>query len=434
MPTGKKKAPLGARPAGHDYASEIAARLAGAPCLFHSVPNTKAGGKALLTSSSQNVERRPYAVVEGVAILEITGYLCNEAYWWDETQYSDVQDELAMAIADAEVKGILLRVDSYGGETDGAFEAADAILAARKEKPVWAVADVNAYSAAYLLASQAQRVFAAPKSGGVGSIGVYMLHMDYSKMLDEAGIKPTFIKAGDGKTAGNPYEPLSTEAKARFQAEIDRLYAEFTAAVSRGRKMSVDAIKTLGAWLYQADAAQSSGLADKLGTFEDAWAALATKVQEPGNSLLPGSASVSAPAGNPTAAAAGAPKTEGDTMEPKTPSAAEPGKDPAAPPPAPTQADVDRQVTEARAAGFGDAQEVAALCAIAGKPLMALDFISKKTSAADVRTALLAAANEGDEITNKRPEGKPGAGAEGDLGAAIVASCKKFSAQAQKGA
>lgn len=122
-------------------------------------------------------------------------------------------------------------------------------------------------------------------------------------------------------------------------------------------------------------------------------------------------------------------------MEPTKPSAAEPGKDPVAPPlAAPTQADVDTRVNEARAAGFGDAQEIATLCAIAGQPLMALDFISKKTSAADVRTALLAAANAGDEISNKQPEGKAKPGAEGDLGAAIVASCKKFGAHAQKGA
>src|ERR1700741_5037074 len=75
-------------------------------------------------------------------------------------------------------------------------------------------------------------------SGITGSIGVYMLHEDVSKMLDALGVKETFIYAGDYKTEGNPYEPLGEDAKAALQARVDESYDMFITDVAKGRGVS----------------------------------------------------------------------------------------------------------------------------------------------------------------------------------------------------
>ncbi len=140
--------------------------------------------------------------------------------------------------ADPEIGQIILNIDSPGGTVTGVPEAADAIFAARKVKPVIAIVNPLAASAAYWLASQATEIIAVP-SAEVGSIGVWMLHMDHSGMFNEIGINPTFIFAGEFKIEGNPFEPLSEAAAENLQGEVDQINRDFIKAVARGRDVSV---------------------------------------------------------------------------------------------------------------------------------------------------------------------------------------------------
>ena len=226
-------------------------------------------------ADSAYTKREPYHIVDGIAVIDVCGLLVNDAGYWGEgyyfSSYERIQGEIIGAIAADEVKGILLRVDSPGGETTNAFETANLIYEAAKIKPVWAVASMNAYSAAYLIASAATAIFAPEVSGGLGSIGVYMIHMDYSSALEKMGIKATFIQAGEGKTDGNAYEPISEAAMAEFQSEVTRLYDEFVAAVSRGRGIDSKTITDqIGARTYHgAKALLENGLADEIGSFEE---------------------------------------------------------------------------------------------------------------------------------------------------------------------
>ena len=104
-----------------------------------------------------------------VAVVQVVGTLANRVSWMDAmsgmTSYETLAEEIDRLAADPAVDGILLEVDSFGGEAAGVFDVADRIAKARAAKPVYAVANQYALSAGYALLSQADRVF-VPQSGG----------------------------------------------------------------------------------------------------------------------------------------------------------------------------------------------------------------------------------------------------------------------------
>lgn len=224
-------------------------------------------------------EPKPYEIRDGVAIVDISGPLMADSWWYQD--YADVIASVRAASEDSSVSGILLRINSPGGETDRAFETAAEIEAIGKKKPIWCVADVSAYSAGYLLACCAEKIYAAPVSGGVGSIGVYCAHWDYSEYLKQAGIKVTLIGDPEGKTSGNPYEPLDEAAENKLRGEIERLSGEFFSFVARRRKMTMEEVKALNADLFHgAPSALRVKLADQAGTFESALSDMIAAMRE----------------------------------------------------------------------------------------------------------------------------------------------------------
>lgn len=174
------------------------------------------------------------------------------------------------AIADDTVSGIVLDIDSPGGSVFGTQELADTILEAKAQKPIYAVANSLAASAAYWVGSQATKMFVTP-GGAVGSIGVYMAHEDVSKALESLGVKVTEITSGKYKAEGSPYEPLSTDAKAYMQGMCDAYYASFTKAVAKGRGVPIGQVRDgmgQGRVLVAGDA-QAAGMVDGVATFND---------------------------------------------------------------------------------------------------------------------------------------------------------------------
>ncbi|QGF21039.1 prohead protease [Pectobacterium phage MA12] len=210
---------------------------------------------------------KPFYFSSGMAIIPVSGSLINRfggSYGWI-TGYSFIQRQLNLALGDPDVKGIIFDVNSYGGEAAGCFELADLIFEARSIKPSMAVVDSNCYSAAYAIASAAGRVVVTP-SGGAGSIGVVAMHVDYSKMMEDWGLKVTFIHAGAHKVDGNPYEELSKEVQADVQASVNKSYDMFVNAVARNRDLTTEAVKATEARVYRADEALSLGLIDAVAT------------------------------------------------------------------------------------------------------------------------------------------------------------------------
>jgi signal peptide peptidase SppA len=146
------------------------------------------------------------------------------------------------AVNGGDVDAILLCVDSPGGSTELVAETAAIIREARGTKPIVAIANTCAASAAYWIACQADELVVTP-SGRVGSIGVFAAHTDISVMQEMDGIKTTLVSAGKFKTEGNPFEPLSDEARAAIQTRVDEAYAMFVADVAAGRGVSQDAVR-----------------------------------------------------------------------------------------------------------------------------------------------------------------------------------------------
>lgn len=212
-------------------------------------------------------QRKPFAFAQGVAIIPVHGTLINRfAYSWGYvTGYNFIRQQTSLAGQDPDVKAIIFDINSYGGEAAGCFECAADIKSLANGKPTMSSVDSNAYSGGYAIASGTDRISVTP-SGGVGSIGVVVTHVSYEKMLDEAGIKVTFIHAGEHKVDGNPYEDLSASVRADIQKNVDATYAQFVSLVYSGRKkkMTEKAIRDTEARTYRAEDALSLGLIDAI--------------------------------------------------------------------------------------------------------------------------------------------------------------------------
>lgn len=185
------------------------------------------------------------------------------------------REQFRMAMADGNVSAIVLDIDSPGGVIDLVQETAAEILGARGQKPITAVANTTCASAAYWIASAADTIVATP-SAQVGSIGVFTMHEDYSQMESAMGITTTLISAGQFKTEGNPYEPLSKAAQGALQAEVNDIYGMFTGQVAAGRGVSQKAVQAgygQGRCLLAANAVKV-GMVDRVETLEQTVARL----------------------------------------------------------------------------------------------------------------------------------------------------------------
>lgn len=181
------------------------------------------------------------------------------------------------AVADAEVQAIVLSIDSPGGSVFGVEELSQKIYRARGVKPIVAVADSMAASAAYQVASQAHELVVTP-SGMVGSIGVVMSHTDVSKSEEANGVKTTLIAIPAGKVEGHPYAPLDEEALKNKLAMIQPMYDLFVKAVARGRGVTASAVKDgygQGRVVAAAPALQA-GMADRIESLSDVIARLSS--------------------------------------------------------------------------------------------------------------------------------------------------------------
>lgn len=227
-------------------------------------------------------QMRPYSVKAGILTIPVEGALIKGfpyTFYGLLTGYEYVQRAFDRGMDDPEVKGIVLKIDSPGGEVAGNFDLVDRMFARRDEKPVAAIASEHAYSAAYSIASVATEIYVA-RTGGVGSIGVVTSHVDVSRMMEKEGYKVTFIYAGDHKVDGNPYEALAPEVKARIQARVDYLYNVFVSTVARNRGVSEQSVRDTQALTYSAEEAVEKGLADKVASFDAAVDDFATSLDQ----------------------------------------------------------------------------------------------------------------------------------------------------------
>lgn len=188
------------------------------------------------------------------------------------------QRAFSESAADPTLAGMVINIDSPGGWIDLVPETAAMIRKARRaDRPIVAVANTLAASAAYWIASAADELVVTP-SGEVGSIGVYVLHEDVSKALEAEGINMQFISEGPRKVEINPFGALTPEASAALQARVRYSYDLFVADIAKGRKVSETVVRADpeksekhfgGGRVYGAKEAVRLGMADRIATLDE---------------------------------------------------------------------------------------------------------------------------------------------------------------------
>lgn len=241
--------------------------------VYHTEKATLPAHASILTGGLAESLRQhgdaPFPVVDGIAVIEISGVLIHRGGWIGEssgqTSYEGVAAQVEAAAGDPSVRGVALEIDSFGGEVAGVFDLADRIRALRRDKPVWAFVAEHAFSAGYALASQADRIL-LPRTGALGSIGVVVMHADLSGKLDQEGVQVTLIHSGQHKVDGNPYAPLPDNVRGDIQREIDVLRFLFAETVAAGRagRLSQEAALATEAATYRGADAVAAGLADEV--------------------------------------------------------------------------------------------------------------------------------------------------------------------------
>ena len=410
----------------------LASRLFGTPLLIHrpkldvilSVVGQRIGmaDAPAMPAMDMAMYQRPPATAapEGIAVIPVHGSLVKRSLGMEAasglTSYGEIAAMLDAALADPQVSGILLDIDSPGGEASGSFELARRVREVSALKPVWAVANDAAYSAAYAIAASAQRLLVT-ETGGVGSIGVIALHVDQSVKDAKDGYRFTAITAGAHKNDYSPHEPLSDAAKTELQGEVDRLYSIFTDHVAAMRGMDLDAVRATEAGLYFGTNAVAQGLADGVQTLDATLSQFHQFLNARNHSPSQVRGVIRAEAALPNKELS-MPDTQDTPQNPvvDTIDIAEAEK---------LVAQVSREVTQA-------AQAIAEVCLLAGCPERAAEFIAAGKSQTEVRRVLIdarAAQSDAADIRSTitvdagtqnldRPEASP-----------IVAAVKKLTAK-----
>lgn len=224
-----------------------------------------------------------YAISDaGVAVLPVHGTLVQRAGGLDAlsglTGYNQVSRRLQAAMEDPEVRGVLLEIDSPGGEAAGVWDLAAQI--ADSAKPVFAHANEMAFSAAYAIAAAADELH-VPAAGMVGSVGVIMMHVDQSQLDAKRGLVYTPIFAGKRKADFSGHAPLTARARETAQAQVDRLYQIFVDQVARDRGIDAAVVRNTEAALLTPGQAIDLGMADRQSSFGESLAALTDQVSAP---------------------------------------------------------------------------------------------------------------------------------------------------------
>jgi len=345
-------------------------------------------------------------VVDGIAIIPITGTLTHNLGSLRPvsgmTGYDGILTQFDDAIAQPGVEGVLFWVDSPGGEVSGCFDLSDYIFSMRSVKPIWAVADEMAASAAYAISSAASRII-APRTAQVGSIGVLTAHVDRSQELKQAGRKVTLIYRAAHKVDGNPYGPLPADVKAEVQAEINELYNLFVSTVARNRGLSTRIVESSESRLVMAmDSAQYS-MIDQILPAHSVVAEFRQYLDRQRGGSVGGSAmfglgkkrhaeahaeaarlletKLTEEAPEPEATPEPEPERAEDTPGPE----AEPERAKEAPEPEATPEPERAEEAERAAASVADAREVVAMCREAGVESLATQLIADQATAEVVK-------------------------------------------------
>ena len=176
-------------------------------------------------------------------------------------------DKLREAAEDDDVKAVVLRMNSPGGDAFLSEQLWHAVKQLRSKKPVVVSMGDYAASGGYYISSAANRIVAQPNTL-TGSIGIFGLFPNFSELVLKVGVNVEVVKTNDfaDLTISMPYKPLTNEQRALIQRHVERGYDIFLSRVAEGRHMTKAQVDSVGqgrVWLGRK--AQTLGLVDKLG-------------------------------------------------------------------------------------------------------------------------------------------------------------------------
>ncbi|OCG08865.1 serine peptidase [Gilliamella sp. wkB178] len=222
--------------------------------------------------------------VNPVKVISVHGLLTTRrgsinAACTELVSYESLRNVISQALNDDSIKEIVLDINSGGGAATGCKELADFIYQSREIKPITAIVNFYAFSAAYFIASACSNVIISETSG-VGSIGVIIEHMETSKLEESVGLKFTTLYRGDFKNAGSSHEPLSDPALEFLNGQLDWTYKLFTESVAKYRGIDVQKVIDTQAKCYFGNDAINTGLADQIQNPQDAINTIAAKYHQ----------------------------------------------------------------------------------------------------------------------------------------------------------
>ncbi|EBB0053844.1 S49 family peptidase [Salmonella enterica] len=227
-------------------------------------------------------QARVYQVRDGIAVIPVAGTLVHKMGamrpFSGMTGYDGIAACLQQAISDPDVKGVLLDIDSPGGQAAGAFDCADMIYRLRQQKTVWALCNDTACSAAMLLAAACERRLVT-QTARIGSVGVMMAHTSYAKQLEQDGVDITLIYAGAHKVDGNSVSALPEHVLADFQQRIDAARDLFVGKVVAYTGLSAEVVMSTEAAVYDGQAGIDIGFADEMVNAADAVSVMAAALK-----------------------------------------------------------------------------------------------------------------------------------------------------------
>ena len=207
-----------------------------------------------------------YEVVRGssnnaIGIIDLTGTI---------TSSSGFIRQLEHYKNDPEVKAVIIRVNSPGGEVAPSQAIYEQIMKFRKQKKVVVSMDSVAASGAYYISSAADEIIAEPGTL-TGSIGVIMEMPNFYKLMKKVGVSYNYIVSGPYKDIGTPFKEMTPMQRKKLQGVVMNVYGQFVSAVAKGRNLKVSYVKKLAnGMVYSGQQALKYHLVDKLGDFQDA--------------------------------------------------------------------------------------------------------------------------------------------------------------------
>ena len=239
------------------------------------------------TSSTPKAEPSPpynFSLIGSVGVVTTRGPLLNNdsgyARYYGATTYPDIQRAMVYAALHPSVKAIVHDIGSGGGAVSGAEgTAAQIAMINAKVKPVYSITDDMMASAAYWIGAPASKVYNG-KTSIVGSIGIKTTHIEYSKQLENEGVKATTLRAGEFKALADSITPLSAAAEKQIQDQLDAIGGVFADTMAEARGVSRSAFdKTMGEGReFVGQSAVDVGLSDGIMTFDALVSSLNQKI------------------------------------------------------------------------------------------------------------------------------------------------------------